>query len=80
MDHTDRSWAGSAETQSWSHLARTYAAGSSGCKYLEVAKGGCHQADGGGQGIQGTQGEKDFLGQGNNETTEYCKARDQNAI
>lgn len=58
----------------------TYNAGSSGCKYLEVAKGSCHQADSGGQGVQGTQGEKDFLEQGNSNTTEYVKADDQKAI
>lgn len=60
--------------------ARTYDAGSSGCKYLEVAKGGCHQAHRGGQGVQGTQGEKDFLEQRNRDATEYFKADDQNAI
>ena len=60
-------------------LACTYNAGSSGCKDLEVAEGGCHQADSGSQGVQGTQGEKHFLEPGNNDAPEYLIADDQNA-
>ena len=70
---------GSAASPIGCHLVWTYDAGSSGCKDLEVAKGGCHQADGGGQGIQGTKGEKDFLEPGNNDASEYLKTDDQNA-
>lgn len=70
---------GSAPSPTGCHLVWTYDAGSSGCKDLEVAKGGCHQADSGGQGIQGTQGEKDFLEPGNNDASEYLKTDDQNA-
>lgn len=70
---------GSAASPTGCHLVWTYDAGSSGCKDLEVAKGSCHQADGGGQGIQGTQGEKDFLEPGNNDASEYLKTNDQNA-
>lgn len=70
---------GSVESQTPCRLAWTYDAGSSGCEDLKVAKGGCHQADGGGQGIQGTQGEKDFLEPGNKDAPEYLKTEDQNA-
>lgn len=62
------------------NISMTYDAGSPGCEYLEVAEGGGHQADGGGQGIQGTQGKEDFLGQGNKGTTKSFNIHHQNIM